>query len=256
MITTPVTTTSKLPDLFRLPEPPEREPDERMTSYDSLHDLGSGHHLSRHFGTPESTLVTADRYITTWPERRLPSGATRRVPDLLIAFGVDPAAYHARGGYIVEEQGKPPDFVLEVASPSTASEDIGPKRGDYAALGIREYWRFDRTGERHGARLAGDRLIAGVYAPIEVEELPGGVLQGYSQVLDLRLRWEDGGLGWHDPVDGRHIATFDSERIRADSAEARADSERARADSAEARADSAEARNRELEAEVRRLRRS
>ena len=168
MITTPVTTTSELPDLFRLPEPPEREPDERAASYDSLHDLGSGHHLSRYFGTPESTLVTAERYITTWPERRLPSGATRRVPDLLIAFGVEPAAYHARGGYIVEEQGKPPDFVLEVASPSTAAEDIGPKRDDYAALGTREYWRFDRTGEQHGTRLAGDRLNAGVYAPIEV----------------------------------------------------------------------------------------
>ena len=151
--------------------------------------------------------------------------------------------------------------MLEVASRSTASEDIGPKRDDYAALGVAEYWRFDETGEHHGARLAGDRLAGGVYEPMEVEEVPGGALEGYSEALDLLLRWEEGELRWHDPATGRHIDTFDSERARADRAEVLLDreraltsSERARADGAEARADSAEARNRELEAELRRLR--
>ena len=62
------------------------------------------------------------------PERRLPSGRARRVPDLLVAFGVDPEAYRRSNGYVISEQGKPPDFVLEVASPSTGAEDTGPKR--------------------------------------------------------------------------------------------------------------------------------
>ncbi len=90
------------------------------------------------------------------PECRVPSGRTRRVPDLLIAFDVDPDLYAANNGYIVQEQGKSPDFVLEVASRSTRSEDTGPNRDDYAALGIPESWRFDATGEFHGTKLAGE----------------------------------------------------------------------------------------------------
>ena len=261
MITTPVTTRPKLPDLFRLPDPPERAPDEKMTNFYSLSKPGFVHHLAEHLGDPETTLVAGDLFITTRAGRPLPSGAALRVPDLLIAFDVDPAAYRARNGYLIEEQGKAPDFVLEVASPSTASKDIGEKRADYEALGIGEYWRFDRTGEHHGTRLAGDRLVGGVYVPMEVEERPDGVLEGLSEALNLRLRWTDGALGVHDPETGLHIATLRSERARADSERARADGERARADSAEAlldseraRADSAEAQVRELKAELDRQR--
>ena len=261
MITTPTTTRPEPSALLRLPDPPEREPDEKMANADALHELGQMLHLFRHFGRPESTLVKTDRFVTTGSDVELPSGSTRRVPDLLIAFGVDPEAYVASNGYIIAEQGKPPDFVLEVASQSTASEDVGPKRSDYAAMGIAEYWRFDKTGEHHGARLAGDRLVGGVYVPIDIEEQSDGALEGYSEAIDLRLRWEDGALGWHDPSTGRHIATFDSERALAAKERDRADSERDRADDAEARADSerdradsAEARNREFEAELRRLR--
>ena len=237
MSTTPVTTASELPDQCRLPDPPEREPDERAANFDAMHRLGSAHYLSKHFGHPESTLVTADLYITMRPERRLPSGATRRAPDLMIAFNVDPEGYRARNGYVIEEQGKAPDFVLEVASASTAADDIGPKRDDYEALGIREYWRFSENSGNRGARLSGDRLVGGVYAPVDVEELPDGAVQGYSQALDLRLRWEEGILGWFDPATDRHIPTVGSERDRAERAEARARI--------------AEARIRELEAELR-----
>ena len=74
----------------------------------------------RDIASPETNLVSAELYITMTPERRLPSGLRRRYPDLLIALGVDPAAYHHSNGYIIGEQGKPPDFVLEVASASTA----------------------------------------------------------------------------------------------------------------------------------------
>ena len=201
----------------QLPDPPPRQPDE-MTSYDHVHKPGSSHFLIQYLGNPDTTLVTAERYIV----RELGAPATeRRVPDLLIAFGVDTAAYRARNGYVIAEQGKPPDFVLEVASPSTADTDVGEKREDYAAFGILEYWRFDETGEHHGTRLAGDRLVAGRYEPIDIEELDGGVLQGYSSVLNLHLRWESGSLGWYVPATGEHIPTYESQRDRADRAEAR-----------------------------------
>ena len=222
---------------FRLPDPPEREPDE-MTSTKHLAMTGSMHHLMRHLGSPDTTLVCAELYITQVPHPG--RGGRRRSPDLLVAFDVDPELYFASNGYVISEQGKPPDFVLEVASASTATEDLGVKREVYAAFGIPEYWRFDETGEHYGDRLVGERLVEGEYRPIEISNLAGDILQGHSDVLDLDIRWHDGRLEWYDPVTGRHIATFDNER--------------AARIQAETRAESAEARSRELEEELRRLR--
>ncbi len=215
-MTTPDTTTkiSKAKGRFRLPDPPQREPDE-MTQYDHLFKTGNSRYLAIHLGNPETTLVEADRWIV--PDSRFNKSRARR-PDLLVAFGVNPEAYDDSNGYIVSEQGKPPDFVLEVASESTGDADVGEKREYYAALGITEYWRFDHTpdGRWHGARLAGDRLVDGRYVTIEIAELPDGVLQGYSDVLGLHLCWERGELVFHDPAQGQPIATFESERSRAD----------------------------------------
>ena len=240
--------TSQDPGRFRLPDPPRREPDE-MTSYDKLHKTGNSRYLALHLGHPERTLVEAERWIV--PDQSFNKSRARR-PDLLIAFDVDPQAYASSNGYVISEQGKPPDFVLEVASESTAEIDVGDKRRDYAALGIPEYWRFDETGEHHGTRLAGERLVDREYAAIEIEELHGGDLQGYSGALDLNLRWEQGELVFYDPGMGRPIATLEDERARAAAerearaaAEARANFER------EART-VAEARVRELEELLRR----
>ena len=236
-------TTAKLPAqsppdpaAFQLPDPPPRHLDE-MTSVEHLHEPGNTHHLAQFLGNPDTTLVTAERYIAREPGS---PASERRVPDLLIAFDVDPAAYRARNGYVISEQGKPPDFVLEIASASTGRSDVEEKRDAYAAFGILEYWRFDPTGEHHGAPLAGDRLEGGRYVPIPIDELNEDVLQGYSAALNLYLRWEAGRLGWHDPATGEHIPTYESLR-------ARADRERA------ARIQ-AEARIRELENELHRLR--
>ena len=221
---------------FRFPDPPEI-PDEKMTAFDHLSINGNAHFLAEHLGNPETTLVAGEHYLSLRFTRRL---AGVRYPDLLVAFGVDPAAYRRTNAYVIEEQGKPPDFILEIASPSTRSVDYGPKREDYAALGIPEYWRFDERAQSGRSRLAGDRLDREEYRPIAIEEPDEGVAQGYSAVLDLYLRWEQGQLVWIDPATGRSIATLASER-------ARADSERAARLTAEARA-------RELEAELHRLR--
>ena len=262
--TPPAPAPTPTPARFRFPDPPEREPDE-MTSIKYLYMEGSGLHLKRHLGNRDTTLVTADFWVARGPR---PGTLGLRRPDLLIAFDVDLAAYDATGGYLISEQGKPPDFVLEVASESTAHVDVAQKPADYAALGIPEYWRFDATGKFHHTRLAGDQLVDGHYEPIPIEELPDGSLQGYSAVLNLYLRAEQDGLGWYDPETGQHIPTFDDKheaQLRAEArveqaeahveqAEARAEQERAARLEAEARTDEAEARNRELEEELRQLR--
>ena len=221
-MTTPDTTakipkTPKIQGRFRLPDPPEREPDE-VTQFDSLFKTGGSHYLALHLGRPESTLVEADRWIV--PDTSF-NKARARLPDLLVAFGVDPEIYRENNGYIVSEQGKPPDFVMEVASPSTAHVDLGDKRTWYANLGILEYWRFDKTGQYYGARLAGERLERGEYVALPMEELPDGSVQGFSDALNLHLRWEQGEMVFVDPSTGRRIATLEDERARAEAAEAR-----------------------------------
>ena len=200
--------TPKSPNRIRLPDPPEH-PDDKMTSFKQLAVTGHVHHLAVHLGNPDTTLVTGERYVVIRPTQSM---AGSHYPDLLVAFDVDPAAYEASNGYVIAEQGKPPDFVLEIASPRTGRIDVGEKRQAYAGLGILEYWRFDETGLHHGVRLAGDRLVNGRYVAIELDEPAENVLQGYSAVLNLYLRWESGALRWHDPATGQHIATFDTER--------------------------------------------
>ena len=242
----PVAQTTLTPGRFRLPDIPQREPDE-VTQFDQLFKTGSAHHLIQHLGNPETTLVEADRWIIVEP------GTFRelaRYPDLLIAFNVDPAAYAASNGYIISEQGKPPDFVLEVASPSTADTDTGAKREDYARMLIPEYWRFDQTGQDHGARLAGDRLVNGVYVPVDIDELSDDVLQGYSPALNLLLRWERGELAFYDPATERHIVTFDELQERVDQERAARLRAEARADHERAARMQAEARIRQLEAQL------
>ena len=231
---------TKAPTTPPLPDPPRREPED-MTAFKHLANTGNVHHLIHHLGNPDTTLVAGEHYIT--PD--LTGDLTgRHYPNLFIAFGVDPSAYRRSNAYIIPEQSKPPDFVLEIASRSTAYIDITDKRRDYAALGIPEYWRFDETGRFHGTRLAGDRLVLGRYEPIAIEELTKGSLQGYSPVLNLNLRWENGKLTWYDPATGRHILTYEDQRERADAAyQARLQEH-----------DRSEDRIRELEEENRRLR--
>ena len=236
----------RAPSTFRLPDPPEH-PDDKMTSSKHLSATGNQHHLAQHLSNPDTTIVAGERYLVVRPTRSM---AGSHYPDLLVAFDVDPAAYEASNGYIIEEQGKPPEFVLEIASRHTGHIDVGEKREAYERLLILEYWRFDETGEHHGARLAGDRLVDSVYEPIEVTRLADDVYQGYSAALNLLLRWDHGRLLWIDPATEEHIATFESERERADRESAARAAAEAQGEADRQARIHAEARVRELEARL------
>ena len=201
-----------------------------------LHDPGCQAALRRHFGAPDTTIVLGEVPVGWNTSQR----QGLRVPDLLVAFDVDRAAIIEMQGYAIEVQSKPPNFVLEVASPTTGRNDYTDKRKDYAAFGIPEYSRFDPSGGRHhDAALAGDRLTDGVYQPLGIFRVDEERYRGHSEVLNLDLCWEAGQLRWYDPVERRYLRTFDEEagdRI-----------------AAEGERDAAHERVRELEAQVRRL---
>ena len=202
---------------FRLPDIPERHPDD-MTSVDSLHRHGAIANIIQYLGHPETTIVSAEHYVVPGPAY---VAGESRYPDLLVAFDVKPAAYAASNGYVVSQQGKPPDFILEVASRRTATDDLEAKRDYYATLGVGEYWLFDGEGEFYGFTLRGYRLEGGRYRLIELGEIGPGVWQGHSAALNLNLRAGNGYLGWHDPATGEHIPTLQSQTARAETAEAR-----------------------------------
>ena len=236
-------TTANTPKLqeteFQLPEP-EKTQDEKMTASRHLSLTGGAQYLAKHLGKPETTVVGSDLYLAPVTPDQLQSMSGVPYPDLFVAFDADPTGYLARNGYVISEQGKPPDFVLEIASRSTGRRDTVDKRISYAALGIQEYWRFDETGQFHGTRLAGDSLVNGQYEPLPIEAITDGSLQGYSTILSLNLRWTEGQLGWYDPNTGQHIATLESER------QALADERQARIQ--------AEAKLQELQNQLRQLR--
>ena len=120
---------------FEMPNPPEHEPDD-MTSFNHLSVTGGASLLTQHLGNPDTTLVAGEHDAIRDPTANMEG---LRYPYLMIAFGVDPEAYYRSNAYIILEQGKPPDFGLEIASHRTGREDVTGKREDYAALGIAEY---------------------------------------------------------------------------------------------------------------------
>ena len=247
---------TKLAGRFRFPDPPERTPE--MTSFNELHITGKAHYLSIHLSGRPNTLVAGEHYLSGEFTRDM-TGIT--YPDLIVAFDADAEAYQRTNAYVISEQGKPPDFALEIASPSTRRTDQTTKRENYAALGIAEYWRFDRNPNRNNPGLAGDQLTDGQYRPVAIDVLPDGRLRGYSQVLNLIIEWNNGQLEWIDPATDAPILTYADQRDRADrehlarmqEQEARLLSEGRAEEERRARMQ-AEARARELEEELRRLR--
>ena len=119
---------------------------------------------------------------------------------------------------------KPPDWVLEVASPTTGREDINRKPGVYAHIGVPEYWRFDPSGGRyHGEPMSGSILVGGEYQAVELTTDPDGVLKGYSPVLGLSLAWDEGWPRFYDPSTGTYLENWREAVARAAEAEARRD---------------------------------
>ena len=146
-----------------------------------------------------NTLVDGEGYICF---NRSDPMSTWVAPDCIIAFDIDLELYDHYNGYVINEIGKPPDFVMEVASRSTARRDLTIKRDRYAAFGVGEYWRFDPTGKYYDRPLAGDRLVNGVWEPFDSHEDVDGRIWGYSPALGLDLVWDDGRLYFRNPETG------------------------------------------------------
>ena len=197
---------------------------------------------------PDEVFRNGNTFICYDPANR----NVRISPDWYVAFGVDALAIMRRSLYLPDEVGKPPDLVLEVASESTAKNDLEEKPFIYAPIGVPEYWRVDPTGgDYYGYPLAGDRLVNGVYQPIELTAEPDGVPKLYSQVLGLSFSWQDGQLKFYHRETGTYLLTYREQQAAQQAAEAAQRAAETARQAAETDLRSAHSRIRQLEEELR-----
>ena len=160
-----------------------------------------------------------------------------RGPDVFVALGVP---YRERKSWVVWEEGKSPDIVIELLSDKTAARDKGEKKRIYQdQVKVTEYYWFDPFDPDDWA---GFDLHTGRYEPI-VPDDQGRLL---SKRLGLALvRWygvyEDAETTWlrWATLDGELLPTpqeaLELERQRAETARQRAETARQRAETARQR---------------------
>ena len=186
-----------------------------------LHSPAHQAMLDWHFGDHADNIVLGEVPVA-WaaprglgepsPDGYIPRGWDGlRIPDLLVAFNIRYAHILAQKGYAISEQGKPPDFVLNVA-PYTADKDAAARTWrDYANFGVGEYWRFDPDwGCRYAAGLSGWTMAGGKQQAIPIIQHAVGIYYGDSTALGLQVCWEHGHLRWYDPAARRYLHTFNS----------------------------------------------
>ena len=129
-------------------------------------------------------------------------------PDVLVAFGV---GNHRRRSYSPWQEGKAPDFVMEIASTSTWRRDRDEKPALYESIGAREYFLYDPVGGRLEPRLQGHVLRDGRYRPLRPVRLANGERGLRSETLGLwaYLEGPEQALRWHDPVTGEDLEYYD-----------------------------------------------
>ncbi len=173
-------------------------------------------------------------------------------PDVFMVRGVP---NRLRPNYLVWEEGKGPEVVIELTSSSTRREDVHKKFHLYQdTLKVKEYFLFDPDGDYLDPPLLGYRLLKGKYHRIRpvAGRLP-------SRVLGLHLERHDKQLRLYDPSAGRWLPTPAEEVVLAAAARDEAEAARERADAArevaEAARRQAEAARQRVEEDNERLRR-
>jgi Uma2 family endonuclease len=153
--------------------------------------------LKRHFESSEPPVYVSGNLLVFYE-----AGNRHRhlSPDVFVVRGVP---NRLRDNYLIWEEGKGPEVVIELTSRSTKGEDVDDKFWLYRdRLKVPEYFLFDPHQEYLNPPLQGYRLIAKEYVPIERVEgrLP-------SEVLGLHLEQNGREVRLFDPNTGQRLPT-------------------------------------------------
>ena len=162
-----------------------------------------------------------------------------RGPDVFVVLGVP---RRERKSWVVWEEGKGPDVVIELLSDSTAERDKTEKKQIYQnQLRVPEYFWFDPFKPEDWA---GFTLRNGVYERLELDARSRFV----SQQLHLTLvRWQ----GSYNEVDAVWLRWATLEGVLLPTPQERANQAEQRAEQAQHRANQAEQRAEQLAAQLR-----
>jgi len=182
--------------------------------------------LEDHFAADPDIYVTGN--LLLYYER----GNRRKhvSPDAFVVFGI--SKLPPRDYYLLWEEGKPPDVVIEITSKTTRREDQHKKRLIYRdILKVSEYFQFDPTRDYLKPPLQGFRLVDGDYVPITpiAGRLP-------SEKLGLHLEQAGTQLRLFDPVARRTLLTPRERAHQETEARIRAEADRDRSEAARLRA--------------------
>ena len=166
--------------------------------------------IDRHFRDHDDVYVSGDLLIYY----KMGDNTKSVAPDVFVVRGV---SKKQRGTYLTWEESHTPDFVLELAAPSTFRYDLTRKKDLYeSVLKVKEYYIYDPLHQIQ-PHFIGFRLVDGVYQEIAFvnERLP-------SSVLNLELGERDGTLRIYDPTIEQWLSPPEE---RAEQAEERAEQE-------------------------------
>jgi Uma2 family endonuclease len=146
-------------------------------------------------------------------------------PNVFVVRGV---SKQKRLYYLLWEEGKSPEMIIELTSKSTRKEDLGTKYKLYQdILKVQEYFLFDPFAEYLNPALRGYRLSDGKYRPIEPVDgrLPSAVLQLHLERDGMMLRFYDPSTGNWLPTPEERLAQAEAERKQETSKRLRAEAE-------------------------------
>lgn len=172
--------------------------------------------LKTHYSQDPAVYVSGDilmYYVEGAPEFSIS-------PDVLVSFGL---GKKRRNTYLVWEEGKAPDFVMEFSSKKTWRKDLTDKKDIYASLNIQDYILYDAEGIYLPSQLMGFELVEGDYKEI-FPDADGGI-HSSSLNLDFHIREEE--LGIFDPETNEWVKTRAeiAEALAAQEADARKQAE-------------------------------
>jgi Uma2 family endonuclease len=106
--------------------------------------------LGLHFKTIGRTIYLAEELTVLYP------GEKPFAPDILAVLDVEQPDDDERMAWVVADEGKGPDLVIEVLHRGDRDKDLVENVEFYAHLGISEYFVYDRLRQQiHGYRLIG-----------------------------------------------------------------------------------------------------
>ena len=216
--------------------------------------------LKQHFHGVPNVVLEGDMfmyYAQGEADKRRVRG--RRVgkyvaPDVFVVLDHRP---RKRSTYKLWEEGKPPDFAVEVISPSSELRNRRDKKALYARIGVQEYFLFQPDVQRSEPRLVGYTLRGGKYRELGPDAALPGAGSVLSEVLGVSFRPEGELLRVRDLGSGKDYPWLEEWRPEREAKEAalvraeeRADRERERADRERERADREAAARRSAEARL------